>query len=236
MSILSQTSSPVGSHHTAIQAPKCCGHRAPERSCIRTCEIPNLPQTGGPLWMQRQSNYTSGCTSSEFMTPCGLQQPPQCSFNHPCENNQYVFNTTSWSPSFRDEQKNYHEFTQLRQSRPEMEKISTPYNLYPPDCFTDDDLDEFHNGRRNPYNNLEELTMMTEVSYCTQTVGHEAPPQQRSFPEHIGRRTTTFKQDTFGRDHTYIEKPRQQNDDGLWARVPVHCGRDVLKTNPNQSH
>jgi len=118
MSILSQTSSPVGNDHVAIQAPRCCSHRAAGRSCMRPCEAPNLPQSGGPMYMERRPNYAAGYPNSEWMSPYGWQQPPQCSFNYPSENN-YVFNSAPWSIGFRDEHKNYEELGQPRQFRPE---------------------------------------------------------------------------------------------------------------------
>jgi len=206
MTILAQVSSPVGVHHPAIQVARCCASRAAERSFVTTCDAPNLQQTNGHLWMQRQPSYTTGYTNSDLLSSYGLQPQPQCSINYPCESNQYVFNSASWSPRFPDEQNNYDDFGQHRQPASEEEQAGAEFLPYAPDCFTDDDLEEFHNGRRNPYNHLEELTMMTEVSFCAQTVLPETSVQQRHFPEHFGRATPLYKQDTFDHDLTNAQK------------------------------
>jgi len=236
MSILSQASSPVGPHYAAIQPTRCCSFKAAaEKSFVRTCDAPNLPQPNGPLMMQRRPNYP-GYINNDFLPSSGWQPQPHCSFNYPCENNQYVFNTAPWSQRLPETRNNCDKFGQFRQPAPEEKNVRPPFVQYPPECFTDDDLDGFQHGIRNQqYNHLEELTMMTEFSFCTQTVLPETPSQQRHFPEHLGRRTPTYKQDTYARDSSNDEKARQRKDDGLWGGAPSKS-REFRKMNPNQSH
>lgn len=218
MSILSQASAPLGAHHPAIQIARCCGSRACERSFVRTCGEPNLQQNNANHKIHRRSRYTPECTNNDLLSSYGWQPQSRCSLNYPCENNRYVLNSAMWSPRYTDERKHYDDYSQGQQRASEEEKRRAPYISCSPDCFTDDDLDEF--GRRNLYNHLEELAMMTEVSFCAQKVLPETPVQQRHFTEHFGRATPTRNPDSFGHEHTYAQKAQQQNDDGLWGPAP----------------
>lgn len=214
MSILSQTSSPVGPQHAAIQAARCCSHRLPERSSVRTCHTPFVPQVDGPCLITRGQDCTTGYTNWDKLSQYGWQPQHHRSFNYPCKSNQYVFDMASLSSSLPEYVNNYDQFYKHRQAFPKVKKVNAPFVSYPPKFFTNCDLDEFQNGRWNRYDHhLEELTMRTEVSFCAQTMPPEIPPQRRHFTDLLDWRAPTYKQESFGRDFYNVKAWRK--DDGL---------------------
>jgi len=212
MSILSQTSSPVGPQHTAIQAARCCTRRLAERSYVRTCQTPCVPQMDGPCLMHRGQD----CTYTEWdnLSQYGWQPQNQCSFNCPCKSNQCVFNMAQLSPSLPEYRNNYDQFQYHPQAIPKVKEVNVPFVPYPPKYSTDCSLDDYQNGRRNRYDHhLEELPMRTEVSFCAETLSPEIPPQRRHFTELLDRRAPTYKQESFDRDFYNVKGKRK--DDGL---------------------
>jgi len=221
MSILSQASSPVGPHHTAIQTARYCSHIPAVGSFVRTCHAPCVQQVDGPCLMQRCKSCTRGYTNCDFLPQRGWQPQRQCSFKYPYESNQHVFNTAPSNSCLPEYRNNYDEFYKHEQGFPK-EKLNAPF-VHPPECFTDDDLGDFQDGRGSRYNQLlEELTMRTEVSFCTQTVLPEIPPQSRNFTKLFDRRPPTHEQDRFSGDFTYAVNTTWKNDRLIDGYKQVH--------------